>query len=287
MTSVSVLSIGESSGTCVYNALEDLGIDSHMVDVGAEKPPESDGYVYFSDSLNNFRKSDMALTGLFPLFNGLGAMNNTGRKDLQYKMFKESCVPTPQSYFCSSLPSVVLAINKIPDEKFVMKPAHGSFGLGINMLEKKEALDPENIKWLLWEYSEMYYPPFKLICIQEYIQSSGVKKAMVIGERCFPAAYIPNHENYGHTHVIGVEPSEIYADVIQLTEYEKTVLQKIREASGLDFFSVDILDHPEKGPIFLEINNLPSPGTWGYIENEFGLDYSNTLAKHVMNKLEK
>lgn len=287
MTSVSVLSIGESSGTCVHRAFEDLGIDSHMVDVGAEKPPESDGYVYFSDSLNDFRESDRALTGLFPLFNSLDSMNNTGCKDLHYKMFKENDVPTPQSYFCRSLPSVVLAINKIPDEKFVMKPARGSFGLGINIMEKKGVLDSENIKWLLWEYSEVYNPPFKLICIQEYIHSDGVKKAMVIGERCFPAAYIPNYEDYGHTHVIGVEPSEIYADVIQLTEYEKTVLQKIREASGLDFFSVDILDHPEKGPVFLEINNLPSPGTWGYIENKFGLDYSNTLAKYVVSKLEK
>jgi glutathione synthase/RimK-type ligase-like ATP-grasp enzyme len=286
MASVSVLSSGESAGKCVHDTLEDLGIDSQMIDIAVENPPESDGYIYFSDSCENFRQTDKMLRLIGPMFNSLDALNDTGNKALQYEMLKKYDVPTPQSYFGRDLSSVVLAINKIPDNKFVMKPALGSFGIGVNIMEKEEALDVENVKWLLWEYREVYDPPFELICVQEHIPSDGVKKAMVVGERCFPAAYIPNYKNLEHTYVIGLKPGEIYTDIIQLTEYERGFLQKIGRASGLDFFSVDILDHPEKGSMVIDINNLPFPGSWGYIENEFGLNYSDTLAKHVMNKLE-
>lgn len=163
-------------------------------------------------------------------------------------------IPLPKTVVLHKFDHLDLAIEQIGGFPIIMKTAHGSFGIGVSIIESSRSLR---------SMVDLLAPKFEnaVIIMQEYVKEAKGKdiRAFVVDGKIIAAMErkAKRGEFRSNFHRGG---SIALAD---LSQEEKTIALKAVKLVGLDVAGVDIIRTTE-GPKILEVNS--NPGLEGITE---------------------
>ena len=287
MTSITVLADhADSRGELLHAALEGTGAQTKTVDLSEEPLAKADGYVYLSCGGDG--DCEDTLESLHPMFNSYESLVRTSSKHLYTGDLKRNGVPVPITRYATGTLSALASGLMIPSEKIIFKPVDLSYGIGVDIEEKASFSDfVRGVVCAMQNYRTCIYPPVRMVSVQEYVPNDGVLKVLTLGGESYAGLYFRNTEGCGYTDfspMIGRPFAEYDVDVVKLTDAQKRVASRAAKTVGLDFCTVDMLEHPKRGPVVLEANSCSG---WNKYEDRFHLGYPDALAKYIVGRVEK
>ncbi len=220
-----------------------------------------------------------ALTSTFALeAQGVRVVNTgdailfSGDKTVSTSLLVRSHVPVPETLLAYSLESTVKAAETL-GYPVVLKPIQGSWGRLLAM-----ARDEEELRAII-EHREYMGALYRVQYVQEYVRKPGRDiRAMCIGDSVPAAIYrvsgswITNTARGGRAMPARVTP-----------EMEDLTLRACK-ALGVEVGGVDIVEHPEKGLLVLEVNAVPE---YKNIMRVTGIDIARRIAEYLYGEAKR
>lgn len=180
--------------------------------------------------------------------NSVDTINICGDKILTYSRLYKHGIPIPDSIIAMS-PDAALKAYEQKGFPLIDKPPIGSWGRLVSLIR-----DNFEGKTIVEHRELMGNSALKVHIVQEYIQYKGRDiRCIVMGKSllgCY-ARNIPPNEWRANI-ALGGYPSKIEVD----SKLEETVLKAVGVVGG-EFVSIDILEHPTKGYVVNELNDVP------------------------------
>lgn len=180
--------------------------------------------------------------------NSVDTINICGDKILTYAKLYKHGIPIPDSIIAMS-PDAALKAYEQKGFPLIDKPPIGSWGRLVSLIR-----DNFEGKTIVEHRELLGNSALKVHIVQEYIQYKGRDiRCIVMGKSllgCY-ARNIPPNEWRANI-ALGGYPSKIEVD----SKLEETVLKAVGVVGG-EFVSIDILEHPTKGYVVNELNDVP------------------------------
>jgi glutamate--LysW ligase ArgX len=180
--------------------------------------------------------------------NSVDAINICGDKILTYSRLYKYGIPIPDSIIAMS-PDAALKAYEQKGFPLIDKPPIGSWGRLVSLVR-----DNFEGKTIVEHRELMGNSALKVHIVQEYIQYKGRDiRCIVMGKTllgCYARNVPPNE--WRANIALGGYPSKIDVD----SKLEETVLKAVGVVGG-EFVSIDILEHPTKGYVVNELNDVP------------------------------
>ncbi|MFP3232159.1 MAG: lysine biosynthesis protein LysX [Sulfolobaceae archaeon] len=180
--------------------------------------------------------------------NSVDAINICGDKILTYSRLYKHGIPIPDSIIAMS-PDAALKAYEQKGFPLIDKPPIGSWGRLVSLIR-----DNFEGKTIVEHRELMGNSALKVHIVQEYIQYKGRDiRCIVMGKTllgCYARNVPPNE--WRANIALGGYPSKIDVD----SKLEETVLKAVGVVGG-EFVSIDILEHPTKGYVVNELNDVP------------------------------
>ncbi|BAB66577.1 lysine biosynthesis protein LysX [Sulfurisphaera tokodaii] len=180
--------------------------------------------------------------------NSSDVINVCGDKILTYSKLYREGIPIPDSIIALSAEAALKAYEQ-RGFPLIDKPPIGSWGRLVSLIR-----DVFEGKTIIEHRELMGNSALKAHIVQEYIQYKGRDiRCIAIGEEllgCY-ARNIPPNEWRANV-ALGGTPSNIEVD----EKLKETVVKAVSIVHG-EFVSIDILEHPNKGYVVNELNDVP------------------------------
>jgi glutamate--LysW ligase ArgX len=239
----------------LIKALNDRNVDYDVINVGQEPIP-------FNKALGKYDVGIIRPVSMYRALyssavleaSGVHTINSTeaisicGDKILTYsKLFKNS-IPIPDSIIAASPDAVMKAYEQM-GFPLIDKPPIGSWGRMVSLIR-----DVYEGKTIIEHREMLNNAALKVHIIQEYIKFRNRDiRCIVIGEEllgCY-ARNIPPNEWRANV-ALGGNPTPIQVD----EKLRELAINAARVVKG-EFVSIDILEHPMKGYVVNELNDVP------------------------------
>jgi glutamate--LysW ligase ArgX len=180
--------------------------------------------------------------------NSTSAISICGDKILTYSKLFKAGIPIPDSIIAMSPDATLKAYEQI-GFPVIDKPPIGSWGRMVSLIR-----DITEGKTIIEHREMLNNSALKVHIIQEYIKYKNRDlRCLVLGREvigCY-ARVIPQNEWRANVALGGI-PTQIEVD----ESLTKTAIKASEVVNG-EFISIDILEHPSKGYVINEINDVP------------------------------
>lgn len=171
-----------------------------------------------------------------------------GDKILAYSRLLKANIPIPNSIITMSPDTTLKAYEEI-GFPLVDKPPIGSWGRMVSLI--RDLIEGKTII----EHREMLSnSQLKVHIVQEYVKTNGRDiRCLVLGDRllgCYARNIPPN--DWRANVALGGVPEKIEID----EKLEKLAMSSAKTVNG-EFVSIDILEHPIRGYLINELNDIP------------------------------
>ena len=191
-----------------------------------------------------------------------------GDKTLATMLLARARVPVPRTMVAFTPEAAVDASSRL-GLPVVLKPPVGSWGRLLAL-----ARDGETVRSIA-EHRALMGGPYKVVYLQEYVEKPGRDiRAMCIGDSV-PAAIYRVSESWITNTARGARAEPARVD----GELEDIVLRSC-EALGVEVAGVDVVEHPERGYLVLEVNAVPE---YKNLARVTGVNIAALIAEHVVS----
>ncbi|AOL15831.1 lysine biosynthesis enzyme LysX [Sulfolobus sp. A20] len=239
----------------IIKALNSKSIDYDVINVGQEPLPfnkelrKYDVGIIRPVSMYRALYSSAVLEAVgVHTINSTEAISTCGDKILTYSKLFRNDVPIPDSIIATSSDAVMKAYEQI-GFPLIDKPPIGSWGRLVSLIR-----DVYEGKTIIEHREMLGNSALKVHIVQEYIKYTNRDiRCIVIGEEtigCY-ARNIPPNEWRANV-ALGGNPTPINLDD-KLKELSVKAAKIVRG----EFISIDILEHPTKGYVINELNDVP------------------------------
>ncbi|TRM88415.1 lysine biosynthesis protein LysX [Sulfolobus sp. E3] len=239
----------------IIKALNSKSIDYDVINVGQEPLPfnkelrKYDVGIIRPVSMYRALYSSAVLEAVgVHTINSTEAISTCGDKILTYSKLFRNDVPIPDSIIATSSDAVMKAYEQI-GFPLIDKPQIGSWGRLVSLIR-----DVYEGKTIIEHREMLGNSALKVHIVQEYIKYTNRDiRCIVIGEEtigCY-ARNIPPNEWRANV-ALGGNPTPINLDD-KLKELSVKAAKIVRG----EFISIDILEHPTKGYVINELNDVP------------------------------
>ncbi|QGR19492.1 lysine biosynthesis protein LysX [Stygiolobus azoricus] len=239
----------------IAKALDEKQVPYDIINVGQEPIPFNKGLGRYDVAIIRpvsmyralYASAVLEAAGVHTI-NSVDAINICGDKILTYSRLYKHGIPIPDSIIAMS-PDAALKAYEQKGFPLIDKPPIGSWGRLVSLVR-----DNFEGKTIVEHRELMGNSALKVHIVQEYIQYKGRDiRCIVMGKTllgCY-ARNIPPNEWRANI-ALGGYPSKIDVD----SKLEETVLKAVGVVGG-EFVSIDILEHPTKGYVVNELNDVP------------------------------
>ncbi len=239
----------------IIKALNGKSIDYDVINVGQEPLPfnkelrKYDVGIIRPVSMYRALYSSAVLEAVgVHTINSTEAISTCGDKILTYSKLFRNDVPIPESIIATSSDAVMKAYEQI-GFPLIDKPPIGSWGRLVSLIR-----DVYEGKTIIEHREMLGNSALKVHIVQEYIKYTNRDiRCIVIGEEiigCY-ARNIPPNEWRANV-ALGGNPTPINLD----DKLRELSVKAARIVRG-EFISIDILEHPTKGYVINELNDVP------------------------------
>ncbi len=259
----------------ILKALRDRGVSVEILNV-QRTPLTIDGYVgdvALIRPISMYRAAYAAAVfeacGAFTV-NSSSTILLSGDKVLCYSALARNGLPIPNTVvaLAGEAAEAALMEARLP---VIDKPAIGSWGRMVSLITNREAAK------LVVEHREaMASPQLKVHVIQEYVEKPGRDiRVLVLNGRALGAIYRIQENGDWRTNIARGAKAE---KAPLTSEMEELAIKAARAVNGF-FVSVDLIEHPDRGLLVLEVNGIPE--FKGFMKAT-GLDVAKLLVEEVM-----
>jgi MvdC family ATP-grasp ribosomal peptide maturase len=118
------------------------------------------------------------------------------------------------------------------------------------------------------------------VVFQRKIEKRRELRVAYVAGRVFAGALDASASARGRTDWRLAEPGECSWSSAELKPELTARLKKLMRRLGLDYGAIDLIETPEGGHVFLEVN---PGGEWGMLEHDLGLPISEAIAEALLN----
>jgi [lysine-biosynthesis-protein LysW]--L-2-aminoadipate ligase len=181
-------------------------------------------------------------------------------------------VPVPETLLAYGLESTVKAASLL-GYPVVVKPVQGSWGRLLAL-----ARDEEELRAIV-EHREYMGALYRVQYVQEYVRKPGRDiRATCIGDSVPAAIYRVSGSWITNTARGGrAEPARVTPEMEDLT-------LRACKALGVEVGGVDIVEHPEKGLLVLEVNAVPE---YKNVMRVTGVDVAREIAEYLYGEAKR
>jgi glutathione synthase/RimK-type ligase-like ATP-grasp enzyme len=118
------------------------------------------------------------------------------------------------------------------------------------------------------------------VVFQRKIEKRRELRVAYVAGKLFAGALDASASARGRTDWRLAEPGECSWSSAELEPALSARLEKLMRRLGLDYGAIDLIETPEGGHVFLEVN---PGGEWGMLEHDLGLPISEAIADALLN----
>jgi glutamate--LysW ligase ArgX len=239
----------------IIKALEDRKVPYDIINVSQDPLPFNRALSRYSVavirpvSMYRALYSSAVLEGVgVHTINSADAISVCGDKILTYSKLFNAGIPIPESIIAMS-PEAAMKAYEQRGYPLIDKPPIGSWGRLVSLIR-----DDFEGKTIVEHREMMGNSALKIHIVQEYIQYKNRDiRCIVIGNEllgCY-ARNIPPNEWRANV-ALGGSPSPL-----EINEGLKKIATEAAKTVGGEFISIDILEHPSRGYVINELNDVP------------------------------
>ncbi|ARK23621.1 alpha-L-glutamate ligase [Sporosarcina sp. P37] len=211
-----------------------------------------------------------------PVFNDPEVIETCDNKAKQYLELARHGVAMPKTIIAPKVyPNFTIADSGYYEQvletlglPLIIKEGHGSFGMKVYLIETKEAFREKVDELRGVDY-----------VFQEFIETSRGRdvRVNIVGDQIIAAMYRHSETDFRANITNGG-----VAEVVELTEQQKSLSLEAAKAVGAEFAGVDLLFGPNEQPLVCEVNGAAHIRN---LLNVTGINVADAMISYILEKL--